>query len=67
MKRIEQRLRNPKPIVSGVASGMASKFGWSCFWTRLVWGFGVATNPTLGLLAYVAFALVGPKWSRHSR
>ncbi len=67
MKRIEARLRDARPIISGVASGMANKFAWSCFWTRLAWGVGTIMNPMLGIAAYIALAMFGPSWSRPRR
>ncbi|GGI79323.1 PspC domain-containing protein [Shewanella gelidii] len=62
MNRLERLMRSDDSLICGVASGMANRFGWSKFWTRIVWAFAIFSNPVLGLLAYFALAIVEPDW-----
>ncbi|QSX29516.1 PspC domain-containing protein [Shewanella cyperi] len=61
---IESRMHNPRRLVCGVAASLAHKFGWSCFWTRIVTAVLVLLNPAMALLCYFALALVMDKWER---
>ncbi|MCG9697479.1 PspC domain-containing protein [Shewanella sp. Isolate11] len=56
------RIKRPTRLVCGIAAMMADKFGWSCFWTRIVWAVAVIMNPAISLLIYFALALLLPKW-----
>lgn len=59
---IEMRLKNPRRLVCGVAAQMATKFGWSCMWTRVAWMVSTLINPAITLLIYFALSLVMDKW-----
>ncbi|GIU09548.1 PspC domain-containing protein [Shewanella morhuae] len=64
MKQIKIRLQNPKRLVCGVAADLASKFGWSCFLTRVVWAGVTVFMPGMSLLIYFVLALLADQWKR---
>ena len=64
MSGFKARMSDAKPLVCGVAAGMAYQFGWSCLWTRLAWALAVLFNPAMGLVAYFVIALVVKRWER---
>ena len=64
MKQIKIRLQNPKRLVCGVAADLASKFGWSCFLTRVVWAGVTVFMPSVSLLIYFVLALLAEQWRR---
>ncbi|KZK70952.1 PspC domain [Shewanella baltica] len=64
MKRVKARMESPERLVCGVAAGMAWKFGWSCFWTRLVWAGATVFMPGVSLLIYFVLALLVDQWKR---
>lgn len=64
MKRAQMRIDNSERLVCGVASGMAWQFGWSCFWTRVVWACAILFMPGVSLLVYFVLALLVDQWKR---
>ncbi|MDT3296897.1 PspC domain-containing protein [Shewanella sp. SP2S2-6] len=64
MKRIKARIESPERLVCGVAAGMAWKFGWSCFWARVVWAGATVFMPGVSLLIYFVLALLVDQWKR---
>ncbi|MGI2067830.1 PspC domain-containing protein [Shewanella sp. MF08487] len=64
MKRVKARMESPERLVCGVAADMASKFGWSCFWTRMVWVGVTVFMPSVSLLIYFVLALLAEQWKK---
>lgn len=64
MHRAKERIDNPERLVCGVAAGIASQFGWSCFWTRALWAGAIIYMPSASLLIYFVLALLVDQWKR---
>ncbi|TCN82787.1 PspC domain-containing protein [Shewanella fodinae] len=59
--RLEQRLRDPSKWVCGLCGQLASDFGWSVFWLRLVWVGMTLLMPSWGVVLYFVGGMVYPK------
>ncbi|MCE9687054.1 PspC domain-containing protein [Shewanella sp. AS16] len=64
MKSLKKRFADEQRLVCGVAAGMATQFGWSCFWTRCAWLGALLINPGLSLLVYFVLALLVSDWKQ---
>ncbi|MGL4834386.1 MAG: PspC domain-containing protein [Shewanella sp.] len=52
------------PLVCGVATAMAHKFGWSCFWTRVGWIGALVFISKISLLGYLVLAIFIEQWKK---
>ncbi|QYJ79441.1 PspC domain-containing protein [Shewanella acanthi] len=64
MNRAKARMEDSERLVCGVAAGMARQFGWSCFWTRVVWAGAIFFTPGVSLVVYFVLALLVDQWKR---
>ncbi|WP_299002295.1 PspC domain-containing protein [uncultured Shewanella sp.] len=62
MRSTSAKSSNCEAIFCGVVARVSSRFGWSCFWTRIVSGILIVINPLLGLLTYLVLAWLFSKY-----